>query len=154
MIIVLCNDDPALSAAAADQAGGVYGNFYQFIQQGTPQLGAVEPLFISAHGIQGEIGNEDGALGYSAVELWNYLTNQTPNDRGGSLFPAGYWGDFYFSCCYAANVTRRDRLSFVENFHALSRVTPDHSNVYGQYGAVGYPIPAPGAASWQQVANV
>ncbi|HEX2927485.1 MAG TPA: hypothetical protein VHP38_14715, partial [Ruminiclostridium sp.] len=69
MILVLCNDDPNVLVNAQAQQGAPFGNVQYFIDAATPQLGVNEDLFITAHGIQGEIGNEDGALGYSALDL-------------------------------------------------------------------------------------
>jgi hypothetical protein len=153
MILFLCNDDALAWNAVAPQAGPVFGNAYQLIQNGMPQLGVNENLFIVAHGLPGEIGNQNGMLAWNALELWNYLTNTTPNDRGGSLFPAGYAGNIYVWACYPANITRRDRLSFIENFHAFSRVGLPNSSVYGVAGAVGFAIAPPGNSAWIQVAN-
>lgn len=153
MILFLCNDDAVYWATVANQAGPVFGAAYQFIQPGMPQLGVNENLFIAAHGLPGEIGNENGALGYNALELWNYLTNTVPNSRGGSLFPAGYSGNIYVWACYPANITRRDRLSFIENFHAFSRPSLRNSSVYGTSGEVNFAIAPPGNAVWIQVAN-
>jgi hypothetical protein len=154
MILVLCNDDVNILNNAVAQQGGLFGNVQNFINNHTPQLGVNENLFITAHGIQGEIGNANGELGYNATELWNYLTNVTPNGSGRSLFPVGYSGNIYFSCCYSANIVRRDRLSFIENFHALLRVTLRSTNVYGNLGSIGYPILQPNSNQWVQVANI
>ena len=144
MILVLCNDDPAIQANAILDAAGdpaAFGQVFQPITAVTPQLGANEDLFITAHGIQGEIGNEDGALGYNAQELLKYLTNTTPNDRGGSVFPAGYTGNVYISACYSGNVQGVINLTFSEQFYNLSRDNIGNSSVYGQRGAAPMRMP-------------
>ena len=153
MILVLCNDDPNLWASAQGQAGPLFGQAYQFIGNGTTLLGVNENLYIAAHGLPGEIGNMNGALGYSALDVWNYLNNTIPNGRGASIFPHNYSGNIYIWACYPANITRRDRLSFIDNFHAFSRPWLRNTNIYGALGAVPYTIPAPGDSSWTQVAN-
>lgn len=153
MILVLCNDDPNLWAAAQGQAGPVFGQAYLFISNATPALGQHENLFILAHGMPGEIGNANGLLGYNALDVWNYLNNTTPNGRGASIFPPNYAGNVFVWACYPGNITRQDRLSFIENLHALLRPWLRNTNVYGVLGAVPYTIPDPGNTAWIQVAN-
>jgi len=153
MILFFCNDDPASWQSVQNQAGPVFGNVYQFIQANTPALGQNENLFIVAHGTPGEIGNQGGSLGYNALDIWNVLTNTTPNDSGHSLFPANYQGNIYIWTCFGNNITRQDRLSFAENLHAFVRAALRNTSVYATYGPAPIVVAPPGDAAYVQIAN-
>src|SRR5690348_6077382 len=108
MILVMCDDDDRVWEQArldAQANSAIFGVAYLFVTDTTPQLDASENLFISAHGTEGEMGNEDGPFGINGIQLFEYLTNspEIPNGRGESLFPNDYVGDIYISVCSGAD---------------------------------------------------
>ncbi len=143
MILILCDDDAQVAAVANQQAGNnQFGQAFQFVTHATPLLGVYENLIITAHGVQGEIGNQAGALGWNPAELWSYLE---------PLFPPNYRGSIYFSVCLGANVNRRVGLSFIEAFRDICAPGLPHSRIYGHFGNTGMQILPPGHRDWREV---
>jgi hypothetical protein len=120
-------------------------------QYAPAQLGVNEHLFITAHGMQGELGNHGGATAWNPVQLFDYLTNATPNPLAANIFPANYAGNIYISVCYGANVDRATYLSFAERFYAVLAPVLPRTRVFAQPGSAPMSIPLPTSNAYWQV---
>jgi hypothetical protein len=157
MILVLCDDIGIYNTAQTTSLGNqmTFGNVYRYVTPIVPQLGRNEDLFIIAHGMQGEIGNEVGPPAWNALQLLEYLMGESDRFNHGalhSIFPDGYRGNIYLSACYTQNV-ERGGMSIAENFGNLAGVQLSGSRVYGQRGGVTGTIPSPGDRAWDSVAK-
>jgi hypothetical protein len=148
MVIIVCTDDATLRQTAVQQAQANQATYGQCYQPFTtiPSLGVNENLFITAHGARdGDdgnpvIGDENNAMYFNAVMLWEALEG---------IFPRGYRGSVYISACESSNP--KASLSFAEVFRAqLHGARRQAGRVYGQKGSVGMNIPGPNDPDWTQ----
>ncbi|HSV55331.1 MAG TPA: hypothetical protein VLJ57_24625 [Burkholderiaceae bacterium] len=92
-------------------------------------LGNNENLFISAHGNNREIGNENGPKGYTPQQLKQILVDY--------VFPGNYGGRVYVSACGSAPV-------YVNNLLRAFGAAYN-GRIFGIFGDVDYAIDPPGA---------
>lgn len=91
-----------------------------------------ENLFISAHGNDAEIGNEEGQPAYTPQQLAAVLSRY--------VLPQDYRGRLYISACGSAPV-------YVNSLRATLGAGY-RGRVFGMYGDTDYSIAAPGVPPW------
>ena len=151
MIICLTNDSEIIAAAEAQSINNphIYGAVYVApnLTSEIPKLDYDENLFFTGHGVAGgdgsvpEIGDEDGDFALNGLDLWATFSE---------IFPDGYTGAVYIDCCYASDAPF-DSFALTETFKSQFAVDFDGREVFGRSGGVGFDIPLPGDASWNEV---
>lgn len=149
MIIVVCNDDPAVLQIAqySSQQNPALGQVYHY-----PTLAPLadgEDLFIIGHGVKkGAHGNPDigdlamNGLSLDAVQLYGKLV-------AGKVFKNWTTGRVFILACESLEF-KYDSFSFAEVFYA--QVAPNRKvKVFGRHDNTIAQIPAPGDKGYVQV---
>jgi hypothetical protein len=149
MIIILAPSDATIIATARLQSFNfpeTYGAVYIMGRDQVPLAGETENVFFSGHALVNgstggpEIGEENGDLAMSGLELWENFKR---------VFPDQYQGDVFVDACESAD-NDTDMFSLIEQFRSQSDLNLDSTAVYGRTGspAAGDPIPPPGDEAW------
>lgn len=135
MILCMTTDDMGIvQDAYARYDENVFGIPYCYLNAHsyTGFLGNNENLFISAHGNDMEIGNEQGDPSYTPQKLARVLTNY--------VLAGNYAGKIFISACGSAPI-------YVNNLRAALGDGYE-GRVFGMYGDVDYRIAAPNSGEW------
>ncbi len=139
MILCFTSDDSnILNDAYSSYDKKVFGIPYCYLKNHNYRglLEQNENLFISAHGNDHEIGNEQGNPSYTPKQLANVLVNY--------VLPGKYTGSIYVSACGSAPMYVNSLLDALGANFA--------ERIYGMYGDIDYDIKPPSNQSWLSAA--
>lgn len=138
MILVFALDDSRVVNNAYSHNQNTYGISYCYNKKlsNYPRAKQHEPVFVTAHGNDDEIGNMDDSLSLTPGALASKLHNL--------FLPGNYQGDIYlFTCNSAPKYHKAFRKALVQLQSGYK------GKVYGCDKKVWYPIYVPGDNDWK-----